>query len=45
MIGTTNINTVDDSTPIIVENLKVSILAEGSSYLLKERTFLIGVGN
>jgi cyanophycinase len=36
-IGATNINTVDNSTPIVVENLKVSILAEGSCYLLKER--------
>ena len=39
-IGATNIDTVDDATPIIVENLKVSIIAEGSSYLLKERKFL-----
>ena len=38
-IGNTNINEVDDSTPIVVENLKVSILAEGSRYLLKERKF------
>lgn len=40
-LGITNINIVDDSTPIVVENLKVSILAEGSSYLLKERQFLM----
>ena len=36
-IGVTNIDTVDDATPIVVENLKVSIIAEGSQYLLKER--------
>lgn len=36
-ISATNINEVDDSTAIVVENLNVSILAEGSCYLLKER--------
>ena len=39
-IKATNINSVDDSTPIVVENLKVSILAEGSCYLFKERKFI-----
>ncbi len=36
-MGATNINDVDDNTPIVVEDLKVSILAEGSCYLLSER--------
>lgn len=36
-ISATNINDVDDSTAIVVENLNVSILAEGSCYLLSER--------
>lgn len=40
-IGVTNINAVEGSTPIVVENLKVSILAEGSGYLFKERKFLL----
>ena len=39
-IGKTNIHTVNNTTPIVVENLKVSIIAEGSCYLLKERKFL-----
>lgn len=39
-IGHSNINIVDGTTPIVVENLKVSILAEGSRYLLKERKFI-----
>jgi cyanophycinase len=39
-IGKTNINKVDNTTPIVVENLKVSIIAEGSCYLLKERKLL-----
>jgi cyanophycinase len=39
-IRTTNIKTATDKTPIIIENLTVSILAEGSGYLLKERKFL-----
>lgn len=36
-ISATNINDVDDSTAIVVEDLLVSILANGSCYLLKER--------
>jgi len=39
-ISATNIDTVNDSTPIVVGNLKVSIIAEGSCYLLNERKFL-----
>jgi cyanophycinase len=39
-IGTTNIGTVDNITPIVVENLVVSIIAEGSCYLLDERKFV-----
>jgi cyanophycinase len=39
-MGITNINEAVDDTPIIIENLKISIIAEGSSYLLKERKFL-----
>ncbi len=34
-ISASNINAVDDTTAIVVENLTVSILAEGSCYLLK----------
>jgi len=41
-ISATNINIVDDATPIIVENLIVSIIAEGSSFLFKERKLLTG---
>ena len=40
-ISSTNINEVNESTPIVVDNLKISIVAEGSSYLLKERKYLI----
>jgi hypothetical protein len=36
-ISTTNIKTAEGIDPIVVENLKVSIIAEGSSYLLKDR--------
>ena len=39
-IGATNITTVDDTTPIVVENLVVSIIAEGSCYSFKERKFI-----
>lgn len=38
-IGETNITTVDKCTPIIIKNLKVHILAEGSTFLIKERKF------
>lgn len=39
-IGITNINDVDATTPIVIENLKISIIAEGSCYSLKERKFI-----
>lgn len=39
-IGHTNIRTAAGLTPILIENLKVSILAEGSGYLFQERQFL-----
>ncbi|MDZ4665870.1 MAG: cyanophycinase [Bacteroidota bacterium] len=39
-IGKTNIKKVDSSTPIIIENLKVHILSESSTFLLKERELL-----
>ncbi len=38
-ITDTNISTADHSTPIVVAGLVVSIMAEGSRYLLKERVF------
>jgi cyanophycinase len=38
-IGKTNSTTVDECTPIIIENLKVHILSEGSKFLLTERKF------
>jgi cyanophycinase len=38
-ISKTNITTVDESTPITLENLKVHILAEGSKFSIKERRF------
>jgi cyanophycinase len=41
-ISATNINEAKPSTPIVVENLIVNILAEGSHYLLKERKLVIG---
>ncbi len=39
-IKQTNVNLVDDETPIVIEDLKVHILAEGSTFLIKERKFL-----
>jgi len=39
-INSTNVNVVDSFKPIVVENLKVSIIAEGSTYLIKERRIL-----
>lgn len=36
-ITKTNINEVDDSAPIVGENISLSILAEGSRYLLDKR--------
>jgi cyanophycinase len=38
-ISKTNSTTVDECTPIIIENLKVHILSEGSKFLLTERKF------
>ncbi len=40
-IGITNIDTARDSIPVVVENLVVSILAEGSSYDIIERKFYL----
>ena len=40
-IGTTNIKKVNKLTPIIADNLIVSIIAEGTCYLLKERKLLL----
>ncbi len=37
-MGTTNINSATGSVAIVVENLNVSIIAEGSYYSLKERS-------
>ncbi len=39
-MGLTNIKTVDDSTPIIIENLIVTIIAEGSNYSLMDRRII-----
>jgi cyanophycinase len=39
-IDLTNINDVDATTPIVIENLKISIIAEGSCYSLVERKFI-----
>ncbi len=36
-IATTNINEVTEFTPIVIENLNVSIIAEGSCYMLEKR--------
>ena len=36
----TNIDGVDETTPIVVENLAITILAEGSVYLLNDRKVL-----
>jgi len=36
-IAATNIERADAATPIVIEDLRVSIIAEGSIYLLKER--------
>jgi len=36
-ISTTNIKSVDKTTPIVIDNLIVSIIAEGSHYLIKEK--------
>jgi len=39
-IGITNIDKVSIRTPIVIENLTVSIIAEGSHYLLAERKLM-----
>ena len=39
-VTSTNIDIVDASTPIVIENINFSILAEGSCYLLKEKKFI-----
>ncbi len=39
-ISATNIHIASGLTPIVVENLKVNILAEGSRYLFKERKMI-----
>lgn len=44
-MGATNVNVVDDYTAITVENLDMSILAEGSCYLMNERKFLQVITN
>ena len=36
-IDATNIDEVNDHTPIVIENLSVTIIAEGSCYLLENR--------
>jgi cyanophycinase len=41
-IKATNISRIDTYTPIMVENLKIDIMADGSKYFLKERKFIIG---
>ena len=41
-IGETNVAIADESTPLIIENFKVNILAEGCSYLIKEGKILMG---
>ena len=39
-VSKTNISEVDNFTPIIIENLKVHILAEDNTFLIRERRFL-----
>jgi cyanophycinase len=36
-----NLKQVDEYTPVVVENLKVHILAEGSRYRIKEKEFIL----
>jgi len=38
-ITKTNVNQVNHDTPIVIENLKVHIIAEGNTFLIKERKF------
>lgn len=39
-IKLSNISVAENAVPIVVDNLRISILAEGSKYLLKDRKFL-----
>ncbi len=39
-MSSTNARAVDENTAVVVDGLKVTILAEGSTYLLKERKML-----
>lgn len=39
----TNIAIATDTTPIVIENLKVDIIAEGSVYSLRDRKFLVSL--
>lgn len=40
-IGKTNIGKAINNTPIFIEKIQLSIIAEGNSYLLKERKLLV----
>jgi len=42
-ITTTNIAIAKDYIPIVVEDLKVSIIAEGTGYLLKEKRIIVKI--
>jgi len=41
-IKATNVNYADKFTPVVVENLKINIMASGCKYLIKEKKFIIG---
>jgi cyanophycinase len=40
-IGVCNLKRVDNHTPVVVENLKVHILAEGAKYRIKEKELIL----
>lgn len=40
-ISACNLKRADDHTPVVVENLKVHILAEGTRYRIKEKVFIL----
>jgi len=40
-IAQNNSDTVNEATPIVIDNVKISIIAEGSSYLFRERKLLM----